>query len=235
MQTATMKRYQVRNLDCAACAAKLENSLKKMEGVDDAVVDFAGLTLHIQARNTCPNPEMVRRFEPEVELIPITERAAPAPQATDRYRFKQEMVVLGVSLTPFPDSPACRRAPARGGLDRLGVPPGVGGLSAGRLECVGRGLSHRSARRFFRRKCFNGHCHGRRPGHSCPFRSGGRHALLQSGRIAPGAGRGALAPFGGHVAERPSPAGHTANPGRLAGGASRAGGRGADHRGQAGR
>ncbi len=101
MHAATMKRYQVRNLDCAACAAKLENSLKKMEGVDDAVVDFAGLTLHIQARDTDRIQEMVRRIEPDVELIPITERAAPAPQATDRYRFKREMALLGVSLVLF--------------------------------------------------------------------------------------------------------------------------------------
>ncbi|MBI5895577.1 MAG: cadmium-translocating P-type ATPase [Desulfobacterales bacterium] len=101
MQTATMKRYQVRNLDCAACAAKLENNLKKMEGVDDAVIDFAGLTLHIQARDTARIQEMVRRIEPAVELIPITERAAPAPQATDRYRFRREIALLGVSLILF--------------------------------------------------------------------------------------------------------------------------------------
>ena len=78
MQAATMKRYQVRNLDCAACAAKLENNLKKMDGVDDAVIDFAGLTLHIQARDMDRIQEMVRRIEPELELIPIAERAAPA-------------------------------------------------------------------------------------------------------------------------------------------------------------
>jgi len=101
MQAATMKRYQVRNLDCAACAAKLENNLKKMDGVDDAVIDFAGLTLHIQARDMDRIQEMVRRIEPEVELIPIAERAAPAPQAMDRYRFKREMGVLGVSLLLF--------------------------------------------------------------------------------------------------------------------------------------
>jgi Cd2+/Zn2+-exporting ATPase len=44
---------------------------------------------------------MVRRLEPDVELIPIADRAAPAPQATDHYRFKREMVVLGVSLLLF--------------------------------------------------------------------------------------------------------------------------------------
>ncbi|MBI5551972.1 MAG: cation transporter, partial [Desulfobacterales bacterium] len=101
MPAAMMKRYQVRNLDCAACAAKLENNLKKMEGVDDAVVDFAGLTLHIQARDTARIPEMVRRIEPDVELIPIAERAAPAPQASDRYRFRREIALLGVSLILF--------------------------------------------------------------------------------------------------------------------------------------
>jgi Cd2+/Zn2+-exporting ATPase len=100
MQTATMKRYQVRNLDCAACAAKLENNLKKMEGVDDAVVDFAGLTLHIQVRNSASIREMVRRLEPGVELIPMAEAVAPSPPA-ERYHFKQEMALLGLSLVLF--------------------------------------------------------------------------------------------------------------------------------------
>lgn len=95
-----MKRYQVRNLDCAACAAKLENNLKRMEGVDDAVLDFAGLTLHVQAREPARIEEMVRRIEPAVQLIPMPETGAPLPQGP-AYHFKREMGLLALSLLLF--------------------------------------------------------------------------------------------------------------------------------------
>ena len=34
------KIYRLENLDCANCAAKIENALKKLDGVSDASVSF---------------------------------------------------------------------------------------------------------------------------------------------------------------------------------------------------
>jgi Zn2+/Cd2+-exporting ATPase len=100
MQQATLKRYQVRNLDCAACAAKLENKLQQIEGVDEAVVDFAGLTLHIKARDTAQVKQWVRHIDPGVDLIPFDE--APERAADEsRYHFKRELILLGISFTLF--------------------------------------------------------------------------------------------------------------------------------------
>lgn len=42
------KRYQLEDLDCANCAAKMEEAIKKIEGVNDAVVSFMAQTLTIE-------------------------------------------------------------------------------------------------------------------------------------------------------------------------------------------
>ena len=34
------KSYKLENLDCAACAAKMEEAIKKVEGVNDVSVNF---------------------------------------------------------------------------------------------------------------------------------------------------------------------------------------------------
>ena len=34
MTKISMKRFSIKNLDCASCAAKIENGLKRVEGVD---------------------------------------------------------------------------------------------------------------------------------------------------------------------------------------------------------
>lgn len=43
------KRYQLEDLDCANCAAKMEDAIKKLDGVNDAVVSFMAQTLTIDA------------------------------------------------------------------------------------------------------------------------------------------------------------------------------------------
>ncbi len=43
--------FNVKNIDCASCAAKIENGLKAVNGVNDAVLDFASLTLHVKAKD----------------------------------------------------------------------------------------------------------------------------------------------------------------------------------------
>ena len=45
------ERFSVKNIDCASCAAKIENGLKAVDGVNDAVLDFANLTLHVKAKD----------------------------------------------------------------------------------------------------------------------------------------------------------------------------------------
>ena len=44
--------YKLKNLGCANCAAKMENSIKKIEGVNDATVSFMTQKLVLDADDT---------------------------------------------------------------------------------------------------------------------------------------------------------------------------------------
>ncbi len=43
------KRYALTDLDCANCAAKMENAIKKIDGVKDATVSFMTQKMTIEA------------------------------------------------------------------------------------------------------------------------------------------------------------------------------------------
>lgn len=43
------KKFKLINLDCANCAAKMENAIKKIDGVTDANVSFMTQKLTIEA------------------------------------------------------------------------------------------------------------------------------------------------------------------------------------------
>ena len=43
------KRYNLTDLDCANCAAKMENAIKKIDGVHDATVSFMTQKMTIEA------------------------------------------------------------------------------------------------------------------------------------------------------------------------------------------
>ena len=43
------KRYNLRDLDCANCAAKMENAIRRIDGVRDASVSFLTQKLTLEA------------------------------------------------------------------------------------------------------------------------------------------------------------------------------------------
>ena len=43
------KKFKLRDLDCANCAAKMEEAIKKIEGVSDATVSFMTQKMTIEA------------------------------------------------------------------------------------------------------------------------------------------------------------------------------------------
>ena len=93
------EKYSVKNLDCASCAAKIENGLKAVNGVNDAVLDFASLTLHVKAKDISQIIEEVRRIEPEVELIPKSKESASHAHNEESVKTKlnKELAVLIVA------------------------------------------------------------------------------------------------------------------------------------------
>lgn len=49
---AMKKTYKLTDLDCANCAAKMENAIKKIDGVTDANVSFLTQKLTLEADET---------------------------------------------------------------------------------------------------------------------------------------------------------------------------------------
>ena len=45
------KKFKLEDLDCANCAAKMEEAIKKIEGVNDATVSFLAQKMTIDAQN----------------------------------------------------------------------------------------------------------------------------------------------------------------------------------------
>jgi len=93
----------VKNIDCASCAAKIENGLKSLDGIKDAVLDFANLTLHVKAEDVKRIVEEVRKIEPDVELIPKSEATAAHEhdEVPGGIKLKKELSILAVAAVLF--------------------------------------------------------------------------------------------------------------------------------------
>jgi Cd2+/Zn2+-exporting ATPase len=61
-----MKKYRLKNIDCASCAAKIEEGLSKMEGVKSCSVNFANSSLFIDTDNIESVKKKIKEIEPEV-------------------------------------------------------------------------------------------------------------------------------------------------------------------------
>ena len=69
------KTFMLEDLDCANCAAKVENGVKKLEGVKDASVSFMAQKMTIEAEDGCDFDELMkrvvklcRRIEPDMVI-----------------------------------------------------------------------------------------------------------------------------------------------------------------------
>lgn len=69
------KKYQLKDLDCANCAAKMENAIKKIKGVNDASVSFMTQKLTIDAQEESFEGIMkevvnvCRKVEPDCRIV----------------------------------------------------------------------------------------------------------------------------------------------------------------------
>ena len=99
----TREKFLLKNLDCANCAAKLEKGLQKTAGVEDAVVDFANLTLFVTASDMSRVVEAAAAIEPDVELVPAS-RPAKEPDSADNAGgpdIRKEALLLAAAAVIF--------------------------------------------------------------------------------------------------------------------------------------
>lgn len=68
------KTYNLENLDCANCAAKIENAVKEIKGVKDASVSFITQKLSFETDEDAEKilveiKKVINKIEPDCEII----------------------------------------------------------------------------------------------------------------------------------------------------------------------
>ena len=96
-------KYGLKNIDCAACAAKIENGLNTLDGVDEAVLDFANQTLYVKAKDLDRVLEKIHSIEPDVKLIHEPQNTGTLDLDKNPWskKAKKELLVLGAATVLF--------------------------------------------------------------------------------------------------------------------------------------
>ncbi len=69
------KKFKMQDLDCANCAAKMEEAIKKIDGVEDATVSFMTQKLTIEADESRMDEIMqkvvavCKKVEPDCKIL----------------------------------------------------------------------------------------------------------------------------------------------------------------------
>ena len=69
------KKFKMQDLDCANCAAKMEEAIKKIDGVEDATVSFMMQKLTIEAEENRMDEIMeqvvavCKKVEPDCKIL----------------------------------------------------------------------------------------------------------------------------------------------------------------------
>ena len=91
-----MKKYQLKNIDCASCAAKIEEGLSKMEEVKSCSVNFANSSLFIDTDNIESVKKKIKEIEPEVEVV---ETQDEKPEAAESIWLENRTELIKIFLT----------------------------------------------------------------------------------------------------------------------------------------
>ncbi|MEJ2758841.1 MAG: heavy metal translocating P-type ATPase, partial [Anaerolineales bacterium] len=91
-----IKKYYLENLDCANCAAKIEDSVSKMPGVRFAKVNFATSTLHLDTDQVDDVQTLIKQLEPDVQMKATQEKQSGLPPEARR-----DLTKILVSLALF--------------------------------------------------------------------------------------------------------------------------------------
>ncbi len=91
--TTAVKKYQIKNLDCANCAMKIEREVQAMEGVRFASLNFATATMHLDTDDLGAVEYLIDQIEPGVILA-----ASAEPQVEANPTVRRELFKLGLSI-----------------------------------------------------------------------------------------------------------------------------------------
>lgn len=105
------KIYRLDGLDCANCAAKIEKSIKEIQGVERAQVDFATTKLTIEAENAdlsevCNEAkQIVKKIEPDVKIKNWQDESEEENNHFKVIQIVSALIILGVLALVKPAMP----------------------------------------------------------------------------------------------------------------------------------
>lgn len=108
------KEYTLQSLGCANCAAKMEEQIQRLTGIESAHVNFVAKKLSIHSEDPqLLEPEIVRivqSIEPDVQLIPIDQQLDPVEEEPETGEIKRLVIGLGLFIAALlvPDASIVR-------------------------------------------------------------------------------------------------------------------------------
>ena len=91
-----MKKYKLKNMSCASCAAKLEDGITKLDDVKFVSVNFANSFIQIDTDNIEKVKKKIKEIEPEVELV---EKTAGQDEKEEEFNIKKELLKIASIIT----------------------------------------------------------------------------------------------------------------------------------------
>ncbi|OIQ12649.1 heavy metal translocating P-type ATPase [Neomoorella thermoacetica] len=92
-------RYTLAGLDCASCAAKIEQELRKIKGLEGVTVNFASQSVELPPELAVAAQEAISRVEPGVRLVEQGDRRpAAAEEEGEEKRTLYLIVAAGLLL-----------------------------------------------------------------------------------------------------------------------------------------
>lgn len=88
----SIRKFHLNNLDCANCAARIEEGIQQLPGVRFASVNFATSTLHIEAEDYSDVVDVVHQIDPEVEMV-----AGIEPKNLIEGNVIRDMIAIAIS------------------------------------------------------------------------------------------------------------------------------------------
>lgn len=92
------KKYTLKNLDCADCAFRIEEAVRRLPDVNSVSVNFATATMHLDAEDPEAVADTVKRIEPDVDM---REQRQEVGTQEKTFRFGLKLLFIGISLALF--------------------------------------------------------------------------------------------------------------------------------------
>lgn len=92
-----MKKYQLKNMDCASCAAKIEDGLSKLPEVKFVSVNFTNSTLQIDTPDIEEVKQKIKEIEPEA-VVEEMQKEQPAESKSILHENKKELIKIFLTI-----------------------------------------------------------------------------------------------------------------------------------------